>query len=240
MPPYRNQLLRQLSPSDLALILPGLVSYPLDVGADVEVPSAKVSHVYFPESGIVSIVASMPPSRDIEVGIVGRDGMIGGAVLLGDNLAVHKVFVQIAGTAHSLPVETLLGAAADSPTIRSLLLRYLRAFGLQVSGTAFANGQSNLEARLARWLLMCIDRVDSNTLELTHEFLSVMIGVRRSGVTLALQVLEGERAVTATRGKITVRNRDGCCWNALTAVMGSPRLKYERLLGEQVVSALVV
>ena len=162
-PTYRNQLLSQLSPSDLGLIEPSLVSYPLDVGADVEVPSAKVSHVYFPESGIVSVVASMPPSRDIEVGIVGRDGMIGGAVLLDDNLAVHKVFVQIAGTAHSLSVETLLSAATESPTIRSLLLRYLRAFALQVSGTALANGQSNLEARLARWLLMCIDRVDSNS-----------------------------------------------------------------------------
>ena len=230
MPPYRNQLLSQLSPADLALIMPSLVSVPLDVNANVEVPGAKVSHVYFPESGIVSVVASMPPARDIEVGIVGRDGMIGGAVLLDDRVSVHKVFVQIAGTAHSIPVETLLSAATESPTLRLLLLRYIRAFALQVSGTALANGQSSLEARLARWLLMCMDRVDSNQLELTHAFLSVMIGVRRSGVTLALQVLEGEHAISATRGRITIRNRellqtraDGC--------YGQPEAEYQRLLG---------
>ncbi len=230
MSPYRNQLLSFLRPSDLALLEPHFEPIPLEVHAQLESPGEPISHAYFPENGIVSVVASMPPNREIEVGIIGRDGIVGGAVLLGDELAAHRAFVQIEGSALKLPVAALLAAAERSLTLRAVLGRYLRAFGVQVAGTALANGHATLEARLARWLLMCADRLDGRTVALTHEYLSHMIGVRRSGVTLAVQTLEGEHAIRADRGSITILDR-GLLEARTHGCYGQPEDEYRRLLG---------
>jgi CRP-like cAMP-binding protein len=236
---YRNQLLSLLRPSDLALLEPHFEPVALEVHAQLESPGEPISHVYFPEDGIVSVVASMPPHREIEVGIIGSDGIVGGSVLLADGLAAHRVFVQIEGTALKLPVTALLDAAEKSSTLRAVLGRYLRAFGIQVSGTALANGHATLEARLARWLLMCADRLDGRTVALTHEYLSLMIGVRRSGVTLALQILEGEGAIRPARGSITILDR-GLLEARTQGCYGQPEAEYRRLLGPlRAVEALV-
>jgi CRP-like cAMP-binding protein len=229
-PPFRNRLLSLLGPADLAAISPFLESVPLRVRQDLELPNGELGYAYFPEDGIISVVARMPGGGDIEVGIVGRDGMTGSAALLGDLKSTDRVFVQVAGHAHRIPIDDLMTALTDNERLRAVLLLYIRAFGLQVSSTALANGRSTIEVRLARWLLLCRDRLETDALELTHEFLAVMLGVRRAGVTIALQTLEGRHLINARRGVVRIRDRPGLT-SLAGGAYGVPEAEYERLLG---------
>jgi CRP-like cAMP-binding protein len=120
---------------------------------------------------------------------------------------------------------------AKSTTLRDILLRYVHSMTIQIAHTAVANSQVKIEARLARWLLMAHDRVDGQQVELTHEFLALMLGVRRSGVTEALQVLEGRKLIHTARGKVTIRNRKGL-ERAANGSYGVPEAEYARLMGE--------
>jgi CRP-like cAMP-binding protein len=117
--------------------------------------------------------------------------------------------MQMAGNGQRMRVANLREAIMQSADLHHVLLRYVRSFLLQTASTALANGRSKIEERLARWLLMAQDRIDGDQLPLTHEFLSVMLGVRRPGVTIALQKLAGEGLIAHTRGIITILNRRG-------------------------------
>ena len=229
-PFFRNRLLSLLTPADVALIGPSLEHVPLRVHDNLEAPNVNVAHAYFPEDGIVSVVASMPGGGDIEVGIIGRDGMTGTATLLGDRLAVDRVFVQVAGSAHRISIDHLAVAVRKSARLRIVLMLYVRAFGVQVSSTALANGRANIEVRLARWLLLCRDRSETDALKLTNEFLAIMLGVRRAGVTTALQTLRGRHLIDMGRGEVRISDRDGLTRLAGGAY-GVPEGSYERLLG---------
>ena len=228
---YRNRLLMLLSASDVALLTASFEPVVLNVRDELEEANGKVRHVYFPEDGIVSVVADLPgKGGDLEVGIIGRDGMTGAALLLGDNIATDRVFVQIAGYGHRISAKRFLAATAASETMTSLLLRYVRFFGIQLSSSALAYGRCTLEVRLARWLLLCRDRLDTDALELTHAFLAIMLGVRRSGVTLSLQTLEGQHLIRATRGMVRILDRVGLT-SLAGGSYGAPEAHYERLFG---------
>ena len=203
----RNLLLRALSPHDLGILQPHLELVALKRGDVLIQPHEPIEHVWFFETGIGSVVANTNDGRRIEVGIVGRDGMVGVAVLLGADRTPHESFVQVPGSAWRLRSDDLRLAIRQSPSLHQLLLRYVQAFQVQTAHTALSNGGYNIEERLARWLLMCHDRVDGDDLPLTHEFLSIMLGVRRSGVTLAIQILEGAKIIKAQRGLLTILNR---------------------------------
>lgn len=227
---HRNKLLAIMSPGDQALLAPNLVPFSYKQKDDIEVPGSQVKTVVFPETGLLSVVAQLPEGRDIEVGIIGRDGMSGAGVVQYDEHATFATFVQIDGGGLSLDVGSLRAALAQSRSLTVLLNRYARAFTIQIASTALANGRSKLEERLARWLVMCQDRTDSDRIDLTHEFLSIMLGVRRSGVTDALHILEGKGLVRSNRGEIIIRDREGLVVLG-DGAYGMAELEYQRIMG---------
>jgi CRP-like cAMP-binding protein len=149
----------------------------------------RVEQVYFIESGFASVVAN--GRQAIVLGIIGREGMTGASVVMGNGARVpHETYMQMAGNGLRLSAGELKRAIAASTALHHVLLAYVHSFMAQTTQTALANGRSKIEERLAHWLLLAHDRVDSEELPLTHEFLAVMLGVRRPGVTTALQELE--------------------------------------------------
>jgi len=203
----RNRLLASMSPDDFSLVQPHLEAVTLGVREHLFRAEQKITHVTFPEYGIASIVADTEEGR-FEVGMVGSEGLVGTAVVLGVDRTPHTCMVQAAGEAFRIGADELQAAMDHSATLRALLLRFVHTFIVQVSQTAYANAGYSIEDRLARWLLMTHDRLEKDDMPVTHEFLSVMLGTRRPGVTLAVQMLEGTGVIRATRGHVTVRDRE--------------------------------
>ena len=226
-----NRLLLLLSSADFALLAPHLESLELEVNRTVVPANKPIEYAFFLDSGIVSVVASRADSQSIEVGIYGREGMGGFPLLLGSDQSPHDQYIQLAGAGHRIKTAPFLRTVQQSPTLNRLLLRYVHAFTTQTAQTALANGSSHIDERLARWLLMCHDRIDGDVLPLTHRFLAMMLGVRRSGVTDTLHILEGRRLIRASRGEITILNREKL-ERLAGASYGLPESEYRRLIGE--------
>jgi CRP-like cAMP-binding protein len=192
-------------------------------------PNEPIEHVYFIEQGIASIVAISAGNQRIEIGIVGREGMVGTSILLATDRSPHLTFVQVAGSALRIKSDVLLELLGTSGTATTLLRRYMHILGIHMAYTILSNGRFTLEQRLARWLLMCRDRLDSDDIPLTHEFLSLMLGVRRPGVTEQLQVLEGERIIKSIRGHVILLDRHRLEQIAAD-IYGVPEQEYARLI----------
>ena len=225
-----NLLLRYCEPRDFDILRPHLRRRNLPTHTVLVRPNEPIEHVYFPEGCVVSIVADESGDK-VEVGLVGYDGMSGTAVLLDAGQSPQASMVQINGSpALEIASEQLVQACDASPTLRKLFLRFVQSLNVQAASTAAANSYFALPERLARWLLMCHDRVDGDQLELTHEFMSMMLGVRRSSVTLTLHTLEGTRAIRGTRGWITVLDRQRLEEIAGESY-GEPETEYRRLVG---------
>jgi CRP-like cAMP-binding protein len=238
-PTFRNQLLAKLSLEDLDLLRPHLEPVQLAVRHVLETANEPIKHVYFAESGLSSVVAKDGDGRETEVGMIGREGVTGVPVLLGDEQSPNDTFIQLAGSGHLLPVDALSSAMEKSRTLRTTLLRYVHAMAIQMANTALANSKFKIDARLARWLLMAHDRVDGDRVELTHEFLALMLGIRRSGVTEAIQRLEARKLIRANRSKLTILNRRGLEETA-NGSYGVPEAEYARLMGDVVHSPRVI
>ncbi len=208
----------------------------LDVRRSFENPAEPVTEICFPESVIISVVARTLGGRSIEAGLIGFEGMTGVSILMGDDRSPNETYVQLAGSGHVMAAADLRSAVEASPTMHRTLLRYAHTLMVQTSQTALANGRAKIDERLARWLLMASDRSEGPEMILTHEFLSLMLGVRRPGVTDALHRLEGEHLIRARRSSITIRDRGG-----LEAVAngsyGVAEMDYERLFGRFRVAA---
>jgi len=211
------------------LIGPRLVRVNLKLRQDLEKPNKPIEHVYFPETGIVSVVAVHPDDNRVEIGIIGCEGMTGIPILLGNERSPHSTYIQVAGRGQRIAASDLRRAIDASPSLKTVLLKYVQAFMVQTSHTAIANARASLAERLARWLLMAHDRVPKDELELTHEFLSLMMGVRRAGVTEALHELVDKKLIEARRGNITVVDRKGIAQLA-GHFYGTPEAEYRRLL----------
>ena len=204
----RNQLLAALSPEDYDAVSACLEPVVLHIKDVLIAPDTPIGHVYFPESGIVSTVAVADDAYRIEVGIVGRDGFVGTPLVMGVDRTPFESFVQIETTGLRMPAEAFLALVDERPAFRTLLMRYSHVFQIQCAQTALANGAYDIPQRLARWLLMCADRTDGNEFQLTHEFLSMMLGVRRPGVTTAIHLLAGTGMIHAQRSRITIVDRE--------------------------------
>jgi CRP-like cAMP-binding protein len=229
LPTQRNLLLAALSASDLKLLLPHLKSIILAVRHEIETPNAPIANVFFIEHGIASVVAVSSGQR-IEVGLIGREGMTGTAIVLGNHRSPHETYIQVAGKGQRISAARLRTAMEASGAMRALFLKYVQAFTTQTAHTAIANGRAHIDERLSRWLLMAHDRIGGRDLALTHEFLALMLGVRRAGVTDALTLLEGENIIRAVRGKITVLDRRRLQARARDSY-GVPEAEYRRLIG---------
>jgi CRP-like cAMP-binding protein len=189
-----------------------------------------LDHVHFLEDGVASVVAAAPDGTRIEVGLFGREGMSGMSVLLGIHRSPYETFMQVAGVSLRLPVGCLVEAMRRSSSLQEHLLHYVHVSNTQMAHTALASGAYSIGTRLARWLLMCHDRHDGDDLPLTHEFIALMLGVRRPGVTEHLHMLEGIRAIRSRRGRITVLDREKL-EEAAGASYGVPEAEYECLIG---------
>jgi len=225
-----NRLLRALLPADYRLLEPALTYVVLERGQPLVQPDKEIEDGYFLTSGLSSIVAIAGENHGIEVGLSGRDGLVGIPLLLDCDRTPHRIFMQVSGAALMIGAEALKQAVDASPTLRKLLLRYVQAFATQTAYTALSNAVHTIEERLARWLLMSQDRQDGDEIPLTHEFLALMLGVRRPSVTVALHSLEGLGFIRSTRGLVTIRRRPELEEFAGTAY-GTPEAEYERLIG---------
>jgi CRP-like cAMP-binding protein len=225
----RNRLLAALSRADRDLLTPALETVDLDVRLILEAPNDPISHVYFVESGLVSIVGTAAPEHRIEIGMVGYEGMTGLSIVLGGDRSANETLVQASGSALRISTESLRGMLAASSSLTTTLLRYVNVFMVQGSQTALANGRGRLDERLARWLLMWDDRISPDTVTVTHEFLALLLGVRRPGVTDTMHDLEGRGLIRSTRSKIEIRDRRGLR-AAANGFYGIPEAEYERTL----------
>lgn len=205
----KNRILANLSASDFALIEKNLTNVGLAKAQQLNSPDSQIEHCWFIDSGIASIVATSAEGHETEVGIVGRDGMVDVAIVLGADRSPLRSFIQVAGTGFRIPSAALDQAARASATFKARLDLYVYDYLIQVAHTALANASFGVEERLARWLLMCGDRVGDREIVITHEFLSTMLNVRRAGVTLAIQSLERGGYIRAQRGALTIVNRAG-------------------------------
>ena len=225
----QNRILRRLSSEAFDAIEPHFNLVQLAAKQDVILPGETIETVYFMESGMCSLTAASEGAEAIEVGLIGREGMTDHVMGPQDTSALH-CFVQAAGTALAVPAPDYTDWIFAHRSAFCLMFRYQQYMTTQVSFTALSHGSFTIEERLARWLLMSFDRHDSADLPFVHEFLSLMLAVRRAGVTKAIHVLEGHGAIRATRANIQLRDRSKL--ESLAAgSYGVPESEYERLLG---------
>jgi hypothetical protein len=224
----RNKLLRAMAEDDFARLGPSLEVIDLPRRFVLSSADRITDHTYFIESGIGSVVVQSGKLA-AEVCIVGSDGMVPTTAVLGASSLPFEIFMQVGG--HGLRIENahLVAAYNASLGLRGVLNRYIQAASIQSAYTSFSNANHQVEQRLARWILMCHDRTDLDRIELTHEFLSVMLAVRRQSVTTTLHVLEGKSLISSSRGSVTVRDRKGLERLAGDAY-GVPEREYDLLI----------
>jgi CRP-like cAMP-binding protein len=222
-------LLGALPKSDFDLLSANLELKDLVMGEVLQQPNKQVEYAYFPTSGICSVIAENVEGVQAETGLIGREGFVGVPIVLFADSSPSQIMVQAEGRALRLSRTKLLSAISKSPSLQAMLLRFAHTFNVQVSQTAVANGHYTINQRLARWLLMCQDRADSNEFPMTHKFLAVMLAVRRAGITDALNFLEGKKAIRAMRGRIVVLKRK-VLEEVAGAAYGIPEREYRRLI----------
>jgi len=205
----RNRILASLPADEFAEIAPLLEPVGLEVGDRLYDEDDVIRRVHFIEGGLLSLLSTLEDGTSIEVGALGSEGLGGLSILLGAERAAHTALVQIGGTALRVRAERAHEAFRRLPVFREKTLRYTRMLMSQISQTAACNTLHTVEERLARWLLMCRRRVESDRLELTQEFLSHMLGVRRSGVTVAVGILQQAGLIRHSRATILVTDPEG-------------------------------
>lgn len=206
----RNRIVELCEPVDLAF------------GTVLCEPDAPIQHVYFPITSFISLVTTLPNHQPLEMGLIGTEGMLGVTLALGVNNAPMLAIVQGSGKALRMPAEQLRHELRESLFLLHTLNRYLYVLMTQLARTAACTHFHEIGPRLARWLLMIHDRAPSDHLNLTQEYLANMLGVRRSGITVAAGTLQDRKLIRYTRGKITILDRKGLeatscdCYQALT------------------------
>jgi CRP-like cAMP-binding protein len=209
----QNQLLRQLPPEQLDRLIPHLEAVKLPPKKVLQTRGERVEFAYFPENSVVSFVVTLDDGGAVEVGMVGREGLAGIGILLGQQTAAHDAMVQIADTALPsalrISSENLGAAVVSDAKLQMHLLTYVHAFQFQIAQTAACNASHDVEQRCARWILTARDRIGRDEFALTHEFLAMMLSVRRAGVTMAAGLFEKAGFIENRRGQITIRDVDG-------------------------------
>lgn len=204
----RNRLLSSLINHDYKPLVSHLQHVDLKLGDVIYTAGDTIEYVYFPETAVVSLLSTLQNGDTTEVGLIGREGMVGLSVFLGGSITPERALVQLTGTAMKMPASVLTGALKLGSTIQLQLLRYTRSFLALVTQSVICSQHHSLEARFARWLLMMHDYSESDTLNLTHEMVSGMIGTRRAGVSMATRELRQQKLIKSARGAITILDRD--------------------------------
>src|SRR6267378_4208958 len=207
--PVANSMLAALPRKQYQNLLSGLESVALTFGEVLYEPGERIRFVYFPGDSLVSLLTLVDDQSALEVGMVGREGMVGVPLSLGADISPVRALVQGAGAAMRMKSARFSEEIRKSPQLQRQVSRYTRALMAQITQTAACNRFHVVEARLARWLLMTRDRVRSDEFRLTHAFLGHMLGVRRVGVTMAARALQKRKLIGYSRGKIKILHRRG-------------------------------
>jgi CRP-like cAMP-binding protein len=206
-PPRQNHILAALPAADYARLAPDLELVPLPLGRVVYESGGKLDYVYFPTDCIVSLLYVMNDRASAEIAVVGHEGLVGVALFMGGESTPSRAVVQSAGTAYRLPSKILKREFEQSHPLQHLLLRYTQALITQMAQTAVCNRHHAIDQQLCRWLLLSLDRLDTNELNMTQELIANMLGVRREGVAEAAGKLQAEGLITYSRGHIKVPDR---------------------------------
>ena len=202
--PTGNQLLAALPAQDLARLAPMLEPVQVEVGEVLSEPAAPIRHIYFPNDSLISLLGVAEGRMTLEVGLVGREGMLGATVALGHDVSQVRAIVQRAGTASRMDSTDFRTEFARNPSLQRVLYRYTDTLLAQAIQIAVCSRFHVLEARLARSLLITRDRLKSEKFHLTHEFLAHALGVRRVGVTKAASALQQQGLIIYSRGNIEI------------------------------------
>ena len=205
--PVSNTILLSIVDSDYNSLRPHLEYLPLPNHLVLHEAGSRLEFVYFPNRGLISLVVAMKDGKTAEAGVVGSEGFTGMPAAVGLSRSPLQAVVQISGDGFRVAVGTFHKILESTPTLQLLLNRYAVLQGMQVAQTAACNRLHDLEQRLARWLLMTQDRVDSECLPITHDFLATMLGTNRSSVSLAAGILQREKSIEYTHGAVTIVNR---------------------------------
>ncbi|MDB5595139.1 MAG: cyclic nucleotide-binding [Hyphomicrobiales bacterium] len=228
-PAAHNLVLRRLAREDYLRLEPFLDRVSLTLKQELILPGEPISHVWFPESGMCSVIAQVEGSEKIEVAIVGDEGMTDHITDVGDTSVLRSI-VQLKGAALAVPALRYVEWLRDCPAAFKIVLKYQQTLIVQMAYTALSHGSFNIEERLCRWLLMSFDRSHGEDLPFVHDFLASMLGVRRSGVSTAVAIIEGKGAIKATRARIKLRDRANL-QELSGGSYGPPEAEYDRLMG---------
>jgi len=202
-----NKLLGSLSGNSQKRLEPELEFVLLPLGEILYNPFEEIKYVYFPRRSAVSMVNIFEDGSMVEVGVIGNEGMVGTGVLSGDEVSLHQAIVQIADGAWRMKTHVFKTEIDNDGELRKLVNRFSQALFTQVAQTAACNRRHTIVERLARWMLLMQDRIDSDTLQLTHEFIAIMLGARRAGVTVAAGSLQRDKVINYKRGRVTILDR---------------------------------
>ena len=220
----RNKILLDMPPGQLERLRPQLESVVLKLGDVLYEPGARIPHCYFPNEGVVSLLTVLSPHKAAEVGMIGSEGVVGMSAAVGMNVSRLRAVVQGAGTAFRISAAGLQKEFAASNALHRGLFRFGQSLTGQIAQTAACNRFHRAEMRLSRWLLVTRDRLRSDSFVLTHQFLSLMIGVRRPGVTTAAGNLAKRNLISYKRGNIRILDSQGLlaasceCYEAVKAM----------------------
>jgi CRP-like cAMP-binding protein len=206
---YDNRILASLATADIDRLAEHLTPLELPMNYSLQSPNETAGMVYFLEDGVCSIVATMENGATVEVGIIGRDGFVGMASALGTGHLPNRCFMQIPGHGFGVKSKVLIQHIQESRQLHLCLLRSVQGLLVQTAQTAACNRVHELHERLARWLLMCYDRVRVDPVPITQEFLAMMLGTRRSTVTVAAGILQKAGLIAFARGHVTIKDHAG-------------------------------
>ena len=230
--PHANRLLGLLPPRDYERLRPYLQRLPLTYRQSLYRAHKPLGFVYFFETGVGSLVNTMANGDASEVGTIGNEGVVGLPLLLGDDRAPTSVYVQVPGAGLRMKASLFKKELARSASMRAVMHRYAHAFFNQVAQSAACNQFHSLEQRCCRWLLMTHDRMQSDEFLLTQEFLAMMLGVQRTGVTAAAGALQRSGLINYKRGNVTIIDRRSLIRRSCECYSVSKK-EFDRLLGDQ-------
>src|SRR5687767_3441949 len=207
--PIKNKILAALPERDYQRVSPHLEPVELNHGQVLYEIGDTIDYLYFPHNAMISLVTQMEDGKIVEVGLIGNDGISGASALMGREVSFERALVQIPNGGVRVKLSLLKKEFDKGGILQGLLLGYVTDLMRQVSQTAACNATHTTEERLARWLLMCCDRVDSMKLNLTQEFLAEMLGTRRATVSVAAITLQSANLIHYNRGQITIIEREG-------------------------------
>ncbi len=230
--PAANRLLGLLNPGDYRRLRPHLHPIALTYRRSLYRARKPIEFVYFIETGVGSLVNTMANGQAAEVGTIGNEGLVGLPLVLGDDRAPTSVYVQVPGAGLRMKASLFEKELARSATMRTVMLHYAHASFNQVAQSAACNQFHSLEQRCCRWLLMTHDRMQSDEFLLTQEFLAMMLGVQRTGVTAAAGALQRAGLIRYSRGNVTIVDRRGLIRRSCECY-GVSKKEFDRLLGDR-------